>query len=80
MVGTSIFRLMKVLKDELLLAFTTASSETVLPRIMEKMKKFGCPTDIVSFVIPTGYSFNLDGSTFIRHWRRCSSLRCMGLN
>ncbi|MBO0587229.1 cation:dicarboxylase symporter family transporter [Sporosarcina sp. E16_8] len=63
MVGTSIFRLMKVLKDELLLAFTTASSETVLPRIMEKMEKFGCPKDIVSFVIPTGYSFNLDGST-----------------
>lgn len=63
MAGTSIFRLMKVLKDELLLAFTTASSETVLPRIMEKMEKFGCPKDIVSFVIPTGYSFNLDGST-----------------
>lgn len=63
MAGTSIIRLMKVLKDELLLAFTTASSETVLPRIMEKMEKFGCPKDIVSFVIPTGYSFNLDGST-----------------
>ncbi|MFJ7935394.1 cation:dicarboxylate symporter family transporter [Sporosarcina sp. NPDC096371] len=63
MVGTSIFRLMKVLKDELLLAYSTSSSETVLPKVMQKMEKFGCPKDIVSFVIPTGYSFNLDGST-----------------
>lgn len=61
--GINIFRLIKVLKYELLLAFSTASSETVLPRIMMKMEKFGAPKDIVSFVIPTGYSFNLDGST-----------------
>src|SRR4029079_13561128 len=61
--GVNIFHLLKVLKDELLLAFSTASSETVLPRIIAKMEKFGCPKDIVSFVIPTGYSFNLDGST-----------------
>ncbi|MGC7931732.1 cation:dicarboxylate symporter family transporter, partial [Lysinibacillus sp. VIII_CA] len=45
------------------LAFSTASSEAVLPRIMLKMEKLGAPKDIVSFVIPTGYSFNLDGST-----------------
>ncbi|KKI92239.1 glutamate:protein symporter [Bacillus sp. SA1-12] len=63
MSGTSIFILMKVLKDELILAFTTASSESVLPRIMEKMEKFGCPKSITSFVIPTGYTFNLDGSS-----------------
>ncbi|WP_338752634.1 cation:dicarboxylate symporter family transporter [Bacillus sp. FJAT-52991] len=61
--GTSVFHLVKILKDELLLAYSTASSETVLPKIMEKMEKFGCPKDVVSFVIPTGYSFNLDGST-----------------
>ena len=59
----SIFTLIKVLKDELILAFSTASSEAVLPRIMGKMEKFGAPKDIVSLVIPTGYSFNLDGST-----------------
>ncbi|MFS0576929.1 cation:dicarboxylase symporter family transporter [Sporosarcina sp. 179-K 3D1 HS] len=63
LVGTSVFQLMKVLKDELILAYSTSSSETVLPKVMEKMEKFGCPKDVVSFVVPTGYSFNLDGST-----------------
>jgi len=53
----------KVLKDELILAYSTSSSETVLPKMMEKMEKTGSPKDIVSFVIPMGYSFNLDGST-----------------
>ena len=61
--GINIFKLIRLIKDELLLAFTTSSSETVLPRIMEKTEKMGAPKDIVSFVIPTGYSFNLDGST-----------------
>ncbi|SHF13177.1 proton glutamate symport protein [Seinonella peptonophila] len=59
----NIFSLFRILKDELLLAYSTASSEAVLPKIMEKMEKFGCPKSIASFVIPTGYSFNLDGST-----------------
>ncbi|WP_394238441.1 cation:dicarboxylate symporter family transporter [Niallia oryzisoli] len=63
LVGINIFHLMKTLKDELLLAYSTSSSESVLPRVIEKMQKFGCPKDIVSFVVPTGYSFNLDGST-----------------
>ncbi|MFT8351614.1 cation:dicarboxylate symporter family transporter [Clostridium saccharoperbutylacetonicum] len=61
--GTSIIALIKILKDEIILAYTTASSEAVLPKLMEKMGKFGCPKAITSFVIPTGYSFNLDGST-----------------
>ncbi|MBD1219711.1 glutamate/aspartate:proton symporter GltP [Acinetobacter seifertii] len=55
--------LLKILKDELILAYSTASSETVLPRIMQKMEAYGAPKAISSFVIPTGYSFNLDGST-----------------
>ncbi|KZE69139.1 glutamate:protein symporter [Fictibacillus phosphorivorans] len=63
MVKVNIFTLIKILKDELILAYSTASSETVLPKLMEKMEKFGCPKAITSFVIPTGYSFNLDGST-----------------
>lgn len=63
LVGVNIFHLFRILKDELILAYSTASSETVLPKLMEKMEKFGCPKAIVSFVIPTGYSFNLDGST-----------------
>ena len=63
MAGTSILSLIKLLKDELILAYTTASSEAVLPKLMKKMEKFGCPKSITSFVVPTGYSFNLDGST-----------------
>ena len=61
--GFSIFKLIKELKEELILAFSTASSEAVLPKLMEKTEKMGCPKHISSFVIPTGYSFNLDGST-----------------
>ncbi|KML05609.1 cation:dicarboxylate symporter family transporter [Rossellomorea marisflavi] len=60
--GVNIFTLLKYLKDELLLAFSTSSSETVLPRVMEKLEKMGCPKAIVSFVVPIGYTFNLDGS------------------
>ena len=58
----NIFHLLVILKEELILAFSTSSSETVLPKIMEKMEKFGAPKEIVSFVVPTGYTFNLDGS------------------
>ena len=55
--------LLKTLKDPALLAFTTASSEAALPKAMELMEKFGVPKSIVSFVMPMGYTFNLDGST-----------------
>lgn len=61
--GLNIFTLFRILKDELILAYTTASSETVLPRIMEKMERYGAPGKVTGFVIPIGYSFNLDGST-----------------
>ncbi|KZM53478.1 Glutamate-aspartate carrier protein [[Flavobacterium] thermophilum] len=63
LVGVNIFHIIKILKDELVLAYSTSSSETVLPKIMEKMERFGCPKAVTSFVVPTGYSFNLDGST-----------------
>ena len=56
-------KLMKVIKEPFLLAFSTASSESALPKAMELMERFGVPKSVVSFVIPTGYSFNLDGST-----------------
>ncbi|KAF9385855.1 hypothetical protein CPC16_007807 [Podila verticillata] len=49
--------------EPFLMAFATASSESALPKAMESMIAFGCPPEIVAFVIPTGYSFNLDGST-----------------
>lgn len=59
----NIFMLLRILKEELVIAFSTASSETALPRIIEKMEAYGAPKAVTSFVIPTGYSFNLDGST-----------------
>ncbi|MXQ54460.1 cation:dicarboxylate symporter family transporter [Shimazuella alba] len=62
-VGVNIFHIIRILKDELILAYSTSSSETVLPKIIEKMEKFGCSKTVTSFVVPTGYSFNLDGST-----------------
>jgi proton glutamate symport protein len=61
--GVNLFKMLRMLKDELLLAFSTASSETVLPKIMQKMEHLGAPKAITSFVVPTGYTFNLDGST-----------------
>jgi len=60
--GRSAFNLLGRLKAPLLLAFSTATSEAAYPRTMEELEKFGCDSKIVSFVLPLGYSFNLDGS------------------
>jgi aerobic C4-dicarboxylate transport protein len=60
--GLSIFRYLAYIKDELLLVLGTSSSETALPGIMRKMEKLGCAKSTVGLVIPTGYSFNLDGT------------------
>lgn len=60
--GFSIFKLMFYLKEELLLVLGTSSSESALPGIMEKLEKAGCSRAIVGLVVPTGYSFNLDGT------------------
>jgi Na+/H+-dicarboxylate symporter len=57
-----VFVVLKNVKDLVLLAFTTASSEAAFPRLIEALEKSGCPKKIVSFVLPLGYSFNLDGS------------------
>ena len=51
------------IREPFLLAFSTASSEAALPRALEKMVEFGVPESVAGFVIPAGYSFNLDGST-----------------
>ena len=53
----------KTIAEPVSIAFATTSSESALPKAMEKMEKFGVPRQVVSFVMPTGYSFNLDGST-----------------
>ncbi len=57
-----IFRLMQVVREPTMLAFATASSESAYPKTMEALDKFGVPKRITSFVLPLGYSFNLDGS------------------
>jgi aerobic C4-dicarboxylate transport protein len=60
--GFSIFRLIAYLKGELLLVLGTSSSESALPSLIEKMERAGCPKSVVGLVVPTGYSFNLDGT------------------
>lgn len=62
-VGINIFSLIKAIKDELILAFSTASSATVMPQLIEKMEIYGAPRSITTLVIPAGYSFNLDGAS-----------------
>lgn len=59
----SLWNYLVYIKDEILLVLGTSSSESALPSMMEKMEKFGCSKSVVGLVIPTGYSFNLDGTT-----------------
>jgi len=61
--GFSILRFIVFIKEELLIVLGTSSSETVLPRMMAKMERLGCSRSVVGLVIPTGYSFNLDGTS-----------------
>jgi aerobic C4-dicarboxylate transport protein len=61
--GFSIVSFIKYIKEELLIVLGTSSSESVLPRMMDKLEKLGCSKSVVGLVIPTGYSFNLDGTS-----------------
>ncbi len=60
--GFSIFKFIRYIKEELLIVLGTSSSESVLPRMLAKMENLGCEKSVVGLVIPTGYSFNLDGT------------------
>ncbi|MDN4634317.1 C4-dicarboxylate transporter DctA [Sphingomonas sp. PsM26] len=60
--GVSLWRLLSYLWDEIVIVAATTSTETVLPRLIQKMRKVGCEESVVGFVIPAGYSFNLDGT------------------
>ncbi len=62
LVGVSMFRLLRYLRDELVLVLGTSSSESALPRLMSKLEAMGCGATVVRLVVPTGYSFNLDGT------------------
>jgi len=59
----SIWKYLKFIKEEILIVWGTSSSESALPGMMQKLEKFGCSKSVVGLVIPTGYSFNLDGTT-----------------
>ncbi|MEX2262411.1 MAG: cation:dicarboxylase symporter family transporter [Bryobacteraceae bacterium] len=61
--GIPLARFVQAVKEPFLIAFSTASSEAALPRALENMERFGVPRHIVAFVMPAGYSFNLDGTT-----------------
>src|SRR5258706_4701589 len=60
--GFNIFKFIRYIKEELLIVLGTSSSESVLPRMIAKMENLGCEKSVVGLVIPTGYSFNLDGT------------------
>ncbi|MDC7771726.1 dicarboxylate/amino acid:cation symporter [Priestia megaterium] len=60
--GFNIFKFIAFIKEEILLVLGTSSSESALPKMMDKMEKYGCSKSVVGLVIPTGYSFNLDGT------------------
>ena len=61
--GFSIFKFIRYIREELLIVLGTSSSESALPRMLDKMEKLGCRKSVVGLVIPTGYSFNLDGTS-----------------
>jgi len=60
--GVSLLRLLRFIREELVIVAATTSTETVLPRIMQRLRELGCEESVVGLVIPTGYSFNLDGT------------------
>ncbi len=60
--GVSLFRLLYYIREEILIVAATTSSETVLPRMVQKLEALGCEESVVGLVVPTGYSFNLDGT------------------
>jgi aerobic C4-dicarboxylate transport protein len=62
LVGFNIFKFIGYIKDELLIVLGTSSSESALPQLMEKLERLGCSKSVVGLVVPTGYSFNLDGT------------------
>ena len=63
LIGENIFKLIKYFRNELILAFSSAASASVMPQLMSKLEHYGVPRRIVSFVVPVGYAFNLDGAS-----------------
>ena len=80
LVNISFRGLIKTIQEPAFLTFTTASSEAALPKAMSIMEKFGVPKTIVGFVMPTGYTFNLDGSTLYLAMAVLFSTQLVGIN
>jgi aerobic C4-dicarboxylate transport protein len=77
-VGFNILRYLAYLKDELLIVLGTSSSESALPALMEKLERIGCSRSVVGLVVPTGYSFNLDGTNIYMTLTTLFIARAMG--
>lgn len=78
--GFSIFRFVAYLKDELLIVLGTSSSESALPNLMRKMEAIGCSKPVVGLVVPTGYSFNLDGTNIYMTLASLFIAQAMGID
>jgi len=80
LVKKRIFILMRRIKEPFLIAFSTASSEAAFPKLTEELERFGCNNKIVSFVLPLGYSFNLDGSMIYMTFASIFIAQCYGID
>jgi Na+/H+-dicarboxylate symporter len=78
--GKRLFVLLERIKSPLLIAFSTTSSEAVFPKMVEELEKFGCQPKIVSFTLPLGYSFNLDGSMMYMTFASIFIAQVYGIN
>ncbi len=78
--GFSIFRFLAYIRDELLLVLGTSSSESALPQLMEKLERLGCSKSVVGLVVPTGYSFNLDGTNIYLTLATLFIAQALGVN
>ncbi|MDA9392386.1 sodium:dicarboxylate symporter [Bradyrhizobium sp. CCBAU 45394] len=80
LVGFSIFKFIIYIKDELLIVLGTSSSESALPQLMEKLERLGCSKPVVGLVVPTGYSFNLDGTNIYMTLATLFIARALGVD
>jgi len=78
--GFSIFRYLAFIKDELLIVLGTSSSESALPQLMAKLERLGCSQQVVGLVVPTGYSFNLDGTNIYMTLATLFIAQALGVN
>jgi Na+/H+-dicarboxylate symporter len=78
--GSRVTTLMRHIREPMLVAFSTASSEAAYPKLMMELERFGCEEKVVSFVLPLGYSFNLDGSMMYMSFAAIFIAQCFGIH